>query len=227
MNTRGRTARRILLAVFGVVLLIGQVAHALTPTLLRHEPIALALLDGRTPTLLLVVPRVDRLPFLLAATIGLFLAAPVAFAVGRVYGASANRWLGYRAPRTSRVFRWAERLIASGNGAPIVIFYGVAASAVAGASTISWAAFLVYASLAVTVRVAIIVWLGSSFRGSLEHLGDALARFSVPLTILTVTAVAVDYWIARRSRRLTGQFEDSGGSTATPTTDRDAEGPGA
>lgn len=185
----------------GVVLGLGALARAGAPTLLVEAPVVLGLFDGRTATLLLLRHELSTPELVISTSIGMSLGDPLAFALGRRHGDAvldvASRWL----PTTSWTARRLERLIGRARGLPIVVLSGHAACALAGAAQVRWGWFLLSNAVGVILRLAIVIAAERWLRTSVGHVDRWIAAWSLPLTVFTTLAVAVDLYVGQRRRR--------------------------
>jgi membrane protein DedA with SNARE-associated domain len=192
--------RRLLACLLGI-LAAGQAARSLAPTLLVRAPLLLALLDGRTASLLLLRERLGLFPFVLATSVGMSLADPFAFALGRRQGevaiAHVRRWL----PATGRLLLVLESVMGRFNGAPVALFSGYGPCALAGAAGVSWPRFLVFNALGVSARLIVVLLLGQSLGSELDAVGRWVSLYSLPLTAVTVLLAGIDCVVRRRRRR--------------------------
>lgn len=184
-----------------LVLAIGTVARASSPTLLVHAPVVLALFDGRTASLLVLRDRLDLVTFLIATSIGMSLGDPIAFALGRKYGDKGLGLLSRWMPTTGFVAKRLERYFHSSHGAPLVLTSGYASCALAGAAGVSWPAFAIFNLGSVVLRLVLLLAVSSRFSSFLDGVGDWIAEHSGPLTAMTALLALADFGIGRAKAR--------------------------
>lgn len=184
-----------------LVLAIGTIVRASSPSLLVHAPVILALFDGRTASLLVLRSRLDLFTFLIATSIGMSLGDPIAFALGRKYGNEGLGLLSRWMPTTGFVAKRLERYFHSSHGAPLVLTSGYASCALAGAAGVSWPAFAVFNLGSVVLRLVLLLAVSSRFSSFLDGAGDWIAQHSGPLTAITALLALADFGIGRTKAR--------------------------
>ena len=186
-----------------VVILAETVTRAFTPALFEHAPVVLALLDGRTSTLILLSEALPLPVFLLCAPIGMVLGSPFAYALGRYEGPRATRVLSRWMPTTGVIVQKAEALMKRWKGAPLVVLFGYLGCALAGAAEVEVGWFILFNIIGIALRLAIVLVGTQTFEAQAESLGAWVADHTVILTGLTASLVALDLYRGRRRRTTT------------------------
>jgi len=192
---------KLSLAVVPLVALTiaGWLGTAIRPNLIAHHPLGLLIYDPRTFHMVLVGTRVSLLAFVFVVIIRRLLFDPCYFMLGRWYGDAAVRWLEKRSPEigtlAASVERWFPRwgrLLVFFHPAPVVMV-------VAGASKMSFKAFMFYDFLG----TALVVVLARRFGWILEPVAKPVTGFitrqQVPLIAISVALVVFTIWNSRRN----------------------------
>lgn len=190
----------LLVALLVAFWVVGTVATALTPALLRDHPLALVALEPRNRNLLLTAGKVDAAPFVVLAVLRRISSDPVYFALGFLYGPSTLRWLERRSGRLGGQFiRWVERIF-PGVARPLVfLFPGLLVCLLAGVTRMRLRTFLAW-NLAGTIAIVCALRLfAERLGGPLGAINDWNDRYATTLTYLTIGLVAVYLVWQRRS----------------------------
>ncbi len=180
--------RTLILLVAPIIVLItmGFIASAFTPTLATQYPLLMIALDARNRFLVLA-REVDIVPFVIVALIRRSLSDPLFYLLGRFYGKGALRWLekkgggGELVVLTEKLFQRA--------GYPMVFFFpGAIVCALAGQTGMSPIGFLA-TNLAGTLTAIIAVRrFSSTIASPVEGL---LAFFSRNLVVTTAISIGL------------------------------------
>ena len=172
---------------------------ALAPKLLADAPLLLIALNPVSRHLILASTATDFLPFVLVAMGRLFFPDPFYFAIGRLWGQDAIRWVERRMGGAGRWVRTVERLFARAGWLVLILAPVGFICVLAGASRMSTRLFVTL-NLAATISWVLIVrQLGDVLEGPINLVRDFVADNVVALTIVSVVLVAVQ--LAARGRR--------------------------
>ncbi len=208
----GRRTLALLVVPITALTVVSTVATALTPTLLAEHPLLLVALEPRNRNLVLTASRVDALPFIVFATVRRVVSDPLFFALGRLYGNGALRWIERRAGGGARLVPLAERVFARASPLMVFLFPGILVCVLAGAVGMRTRPFLV---LNISGTVAAVVALRFFAQqldgpvGAIQDFNDANVGWLTGLTV--VLAVGWLLWQRRRGAsevQSLGEIED-------------------
>lgn len=192
----------------GILTVMGMLGDALAPTLLQRAPLLLLVCNPRLRNLVLVSPTVDVVPFAAIAIGRLVVSDPLFFHFGRRYGDVAVRWMERRLGPSAGMVLWGERLFRKAAYPVLAVMPNNMICLLAGATSISWAAFLALNLGGTIVRVAAIRWLGSAFSDPILAINDWIGEHRLVLTAITFGTVFVV--ALRRGLQGRGEIETPG-----------------
>jgi membrane protein DedA with SNARE-associated domain len=211
--------RALLVGVPIVVLSIaGLAAGALTPVLLRDDPLLLLVLESRNRYLLLAGPRVDVVPFVVVGVLRRFASDPFFYLAGRWFGDRAVGWVERQLGGGASVRR-VEALFARVAGLLVFLFPGALVCALAGATGMRPRRFVALNLLGSFATVVVLRLVVDAAAGPLAAIIEFNDRNALWLTALFVVATAV--WVAVQSRQGRSPF---GGGLDELTGDADGAG---
>jgi membrane protein DedA with SNARE-associated domain len=196
-----RTHRRV--AVVGVLIVVlsvmGILAAAFTPVLVRDHPRFLLVLEARNRYLLLVAAKVSLATFLLVGVPRRLASDPLYFLLGRWYGDRAVAWVARRDHRGAAVLSHVQRRFDRVANVLVFLFPGALVSVLAGAGRMSWRRFLTLNVVGSCVTVLALWWLADEASGVLRRIVAFNDEHAGWLTVITVAAVAG--WLVLGRRR--------------------------
>ena len=181
----------LLLAAFVSLLIAANVGSILTSKLVNEQPGLFIALSARNRNLFLTVP--SDLGFPLWATIAslrLALSAVVCHYLGRAYGDRALRWfwrfLGMPQEQVSKF----ETGFAKAEWAIVPFFIGSnIVWVLSGAARTGWRRLAPLFAIGLVGRLALLWWLGRTFRDEVKSVLDLLNRYQLPLIVITLVVV--------------------------------------
>jgi membrane protein DedA with SNARE-associated domain len=175
--------RKLVLLISGitVVIVAGTIATIFTPALAAEHPLLLITLDARNRFLVLA-RRVDLVPFVVVGTLRRLTSDPLYWLLGYWYGDRAIRWLEKKGGGGELVV-WTERLFAKAAYPMVFLFPGAVVCALAGATSMPFAAFLAV-NVAGTITAVVAVRLSSGLvAGPVDAILDFFRDHLVPVTV--------------------------------------------
>jgi membrane protein DedA with SNARE-associated domain len=207
--------RTLILLVAPIIVLVtmGFIASAFTPTLATQYPLLMIALDARNRFLVLA-REVDIVPFVIVALIRRSLSDPLFYLLGRFYGKGALRWLekkgggGELVVLTEKLFKRA--------GYPMVFFFpGAIVCALAGQTGMSPIGFLA-TNLAGTLTAIIAVRrFSSTIASPVEGLLAFFSRNLVVTTAISIGLVVLSLVLNRAQGKLDVDLDELEGSTSS------------
>jgi membrane protein DedA with SNARE-associated domain len=176
----------------------GYIGDALAPTLVDTRPVLLILLNPRIRNLVLVTNQLDAVTFYVAGGVRLVLSDPLFYLVGFFYGDAAIRWTERRAPSYGDLFRRLERFFGRASYPMVAIAPNSYICLLAGAARMPLAAFFSLNIGGTVVRLYLIRRFGEAFDNPIDWVLDFVARYRVPLLIISVVVVGFSIWSERR-----------------------------
>ncbi len=194
MSGPARASVRRCLLVLGV-LSAGNIVGVMSSLYLAvHYPLVLVAISPLGRHLLLVAPSVDPMAFVIVAVLRRTVFATACFFLGRGLGPTAVMWLGARAPRTRRVYRWLEQFFARASTIAILVFPGPAMSAVAGSAGMRTARFVPLVMSGLVLRMLLVLELGEWFQRPIGQLMALIEQYWIGGTVLLVICVVLYQW---------------------------------
>ena len=187
--------------VLAVTYLAGVVASALTPILLANLPAVLLLFNARLSTLLLVQPEMSRPEFYVCSFVGLTIPYAIAYLLGLRVGASVTGWIVKLMPGTGRGLLLIESLMSRSRGLVLVLVPGYLVSGLAGASGVKRQTYASLVVIGAVIRIAAAAFAQHLLDSELKSLDRWVTRFTLPLSAVTATAVAIDLYLGHRWRK--------------------------
>lgn len=205
----GRRHLILLLTPIVVMIVAGYTADALWPDLVNGNPLLLITLSAKNRYLVLVVNHLSAWSYYLVGTIRLLLPDPFFFALGWFYGEAALRWMEQRTPTTGRYVRAIEKWFGRWGAPLVVLFPNNYVCLVAGASRMSPFRFAILNLVGTIGRLLMLQVIGDVFAAPIDTVLDFVARWRLPLLVVSISLVAV-YWVAelRRGRQEIEAFRE-------------------
>jgi membrane protein DedA with SNARE-associated domain len=198
---RRKLPRPALIAVSTVLIgliVAGYIGDALAPTLVDTRPVLLILLNPRIRNLVLVTNQLEAATFYLVGVIRLVLSDPLFYLVGFFYGDAAIRWTERRAPSYGELFRRLERFFGRASYPMVAIAPNSYVCLLAGAARMPLPIFFTLNIVGTIVRLYLIRRFGEAFDNPIDWVLDFIARYRIPLLIISVVLVLFSIWSERR-----------------------------
>lgn len=204
---RRRRILVVLVVLIALFWILGTVANALAPQLLKDHPLVLVALEPRNRYLLLTAPRVDLVPYVLFATFRRIASDPIYFALGALYGERAVEWLEHQGgERSGRVVRWMERWFRRFSHAAVFFFPGLVVCVLAGVSGMRTRVFLALNLTGTIAAVVVLRLFAEQLEGPVGAINEFNDRNAGRLTLVTVGLVAA--WLVVSRLRGRGELEE-------------------
>ncbi len=225
VEERPRPSRRtliLLVAPIVVIMTMGLVASAFTPTLATKHPLLMIALDARNRFLVLA-RHVDLVPFVIVAVLRRSFSDPLFYLLGRFYGDNALRWLqkkggaGDLVPFTEKLFKRA--------GYPMVFaFPGAIVCALAGQTGMSPVGFMVTNLAGTLTAVFAVRRFSSTIASPVEGLLGFFSRHIVATTAVSVGLVLLSVVLNRFQDKLDLDLDELEGGTSDVEEGVEADG---
>lgn len=168
-----------------------NLGNAFLSVLVDRRPLLFIALNAQNRNLALASGLLDPIPFYAVGFLRLFAPDPLFFLLGRWYGDGAIRWMERKAPTYGGLLRQLERwfdkarvpIVAFAPNNPICLF--------AGASGMSWPAFLTANAVGTMARLFLIRSFSNIFEGPLGSLRSFIANYRWPLLVVSLLLVVL------------------------------------
>lgn len=187
----------LLVAPIIVLIVVGTVANALTPWLLKNHPQLLITLEARNRNLLAAAGRVDLVPFVVIAVIRRMLSDPLFFLLGHHYGDDALRWAEKRLGGNDVLVKVTEQGFRRWSGVVVFLFPGALVCVLAGVSRMKVRTFLILNFLGTVSMVIVVRLFAKAIEGPIEAVLEWNDRNVKWLTAVSVIAVVVFFVLQR------------------------------
>jgi membrane protein DedA with SNARE-associated domain len=169
--------------------------------LVRDHPLAFIGLNAQNRNLALASGELSAGSFYVVGFLRLLAPDPLFFLLGRWYGDGAIRWMERKAPAYGQILRqlegWFEKaryvVVAFAPNNPVSLF--------AGASSMSFGAFMAANVVGTVARLWLIRAFSSAFEGPLGSLKDFIGEYRWPILVLSVVGVGISIWADHRNGR--------------------------
>lgn len=196
-----KTVRNLLIGGLIALVVAGYVAAGLLSFLLSEHPLVFIGLSSSNRNLALASGSLSAWSFYLVAFLRLLAPDPLFFLLGRWYGDAATRWMEQKSPSYGQLLRQLERWFEKARYLVVVIAPNNPVCLFAGASTMTWASFLV-ANVAGTIgRLVLIRLFSSAFENPLGAVRGFISDYQKPLLVVSIGLVAFTIWSERRAGR--------------------------
>ena len=194
--------RTLILLVSPIIVLIvvGTVANALTPWLLKNHPLLLITLEARNRNLLAAAGRVDVVPFLIVAVVRRMLSDPLFFLLGHHYGDNALRWAERRLGGNDMLVKVTEQGFRRWSGVMVFLFPGALVCVLAGVSRMKVRTFLLLNFLGTVSMVIVVRLFAKVIEGPIDAVLEWNDRNVKWLTAVSIVAVVL-FFVLQRSQR--------------------------
>ena len=197
----GRRHLALLLVPIAAMVAAGYAADALWPSLVESNPLLLIALSAKNRYLVLVVNHVSTWAYYLVGTFRLLLPDPFFFALGWMYGDAALHWMERRTPTVGRIMRVLERWFARWGDPLVVLFPNNYVCTIAGAARMRPLRFATLNVIGTVGRLLMIQVIGDVFAAPIDGVLDLVARWRVPLLVVTISLVVVSWMLELRNGR--------------------------
>jgi membrane protein DedA with SNARE-associated domain len=190
---RERPSRKRLWLVLGpliVLVVAAQIGDAFAPTLAVEHPLALISLNARNRNLILTTNSLDALSFYGVAFVRLLVSDPLFYILGLWYGDAGVSWVEKRSSSFGGMLRSWEYLFKKAAWPLVAIAPNNFICLFAGAAGMSVTGFFVTNIAGTLVRLYLIRRLGEAFEAPIDDVLSFIARYRVPLLVLSVVVFA-------------------------------------
>lgn len=195
-----RSLRNLVLGVVVASIVSAQIGTAFAPSLIVKQPLAMLALNSSNRYLFLVVNQIDA-PVFYAVALARRLAPTIAFfAVGTWYGHRATSWVARRDPSTYKMVEVAERAFDRAGWLVVTVFPLPIVTLLAGARRMDPRRMIPLLVVTIAARLVVYRLMGDAAAEPLETAVDWIARWRIPLLVVTFGSVAVTGWSQRKTR---------------------------
>jgi len=195
---RGHVA--LYLVPIALVIITGQVARAIWPSLLDRAPWALLFMTSAITRLLLVQPLVPAVAFFVVAIGRILVIAPLYYGFGHEYGDTALRWGEEKLGASSAVIATLERGFRKFSRVLVVCWWSPLVCVMAGATGMRARTFFPLITLGAIGRVSLVFFVGDWLADPLTEISQFIGRYALILTPITIALTAFQVWYTRRRR---------------------------
>lgn len=189
-----RTALTLVVAPLIAMVAAGYVAGAIWAQLVETHPLTLIMLSAQNRYLILVVNQLDSLSYYAVGTTRLLLPDPFFYLLGYWYGDAAVRWMETRTATVGSMLRWLEQAFRKWGHPLVFLFPNNPICLFAGAARMKVWVFAVLNVSGTIARLVLIAWLGDKLQRPIDWVLDLVARYRVPILIVSVAAVGFTMW---------------------------------
>ena len=191
------------------VVIAGYIAGASWPELIKSNPLLLIALSPINRYLLLTTNSLEALPYFGVGLLRHLFPDPFFYLLGYWYGPRALRWAGENYPVVKRLLGEDGRGLEAPNTRRLLIPLAFLApnnwvSLVSGAARIPWQLFIALNISGTIARLWLCRWLGTLFEDEIRSFADWVARYQLPVTLVSVGIVVAT--IAVQVRRGSGDL---------------------
>jgi membrane protein DedA with SNARE-associated domain len=187
----GRHTLKLLVVPIVALIVISNIGDALAPKLVESNPLLLIAMNARNRNLILVTNQLDAFSYYAVATARLLLSDPLFFLIGYWYGDTALTWMESRTKTYGSMLRQWERWFQKASYPLVFIAPNNIICLFAGAAGMSAPAFFIINITGTITRLYLIRWLGEAFERPIDDVLDFIARYRVPLLVVSISFFAV------------------------------------
>ena len=187
----GRHTLKLLVVPIVALIVISNIGDALAPKLVESNPLLLIAMNARNRNLILVTNQLDAFSYYAVATARLLLSDPLFFLIGYWYGDTALTWMESRTKTYGSMLRQWERWFQKASYPLVFIAPNNIICLLAGAAGMSAPAFFIINITGTITRLYLIRWLGEAFERPIDDVLDFIARYRVPLLVVSISFFAV------------------------------------
>jgi len=229
--------RNLVIATLIAMVVAGYVAAGFLSFLLTEHPLVFIGLSSSNRNLALASADLSAWSFYVVAFLRLLAPDPLFFLLGRWYGDSATRWMERKSPSYGQLLRQLEKWFEKARYLVVVIAPNNPVCLFAGASTMTWGAFMAANVIGTIGRLVLVRLFSSAFDNPLGIVRDFIGDYQKPLLVVSLGLVAFSIWSERRSGRDSigdlvhlpddiAEAETSAGSSAQPSAESPTVAPG-
>lgn len=193
--------RNLVVGALIAMVIAGYVATGFLSFLLTQHPLVFIGLSSTNRNLALASGELAAWSFYLVAFLRLLAPDPLFFLLGRWYGDSAIRWMEGKSPSYGQILRQLEQWFEKARYLVVVIAPNNPVSLFAGASTMTFASFMVANVIGTAGRLVLIRLFSSAFENPLGNLRGFIGDYQRPLLVLSLSIMALTIWSERRAGR--------------------------
>lgn len=173
-----------------IALVVAQnIANATWPALVSSNPLGLLALSSINRYLVLTIPETDPWPYSVVGTLRLLAPDPFFFLIGWFYGPKGLAWLGDRFPTLMRSWGVFIRLFRKARYPAVFVAPNNAVCLLSGVDRMPVVPFAITNLAGTIARVVLIRLTGSLFESPLSAVVDLVARYRVPLLVISIAGV--------------------------------------
>jgi membrane protein DedA with SNARE-associated domain len=187
----GRHTLKLLVVPIVALIVISNIGDALAPKLVESNPLLLIAMNARNRNLILVTNQLDAFSYYAVASVRLLLSDPLFFLIGYWYGDTALTWMESRTKTYGSMLRQWERWFQKAAYPLVFIAPNNVICLFAGAAGMSVPAFFITNITGTFARLYLIRWLGEAFERPIDDVLDFIARYRVPLLVVSISFFAV------------------------------------
>jgi membrane protein DedA with SNARE-associated domain len=193
--------RNLVIGALIAMVLAGNLANAFLSKLLTEHPLVFIGLSSSNRNLALASGDLAAWSFYLVAFLRLLAPDPLFFLLGRWYGDGAIRWMEQRSPTYGQLLRQLEQWFEKARYVVVAIFPNNPVCLLAGASSMTWPAFIVANVIGTAVRLVLIRAFADAFENPLGDIRGFIGDYRNPLLVVSIGLVALSIWSERRAGR--------------------------
>lgn len=192
--------RNLVVATVVASIASAQIGTAFAPTLIVEHPLAMLALNSSNRYLFLVTNQIDLPVFFLVAFARRMAPVLAFFFVGYWYGRRATAWVARRDPSAYKMVTVAERLFDRAGWLVLTVFPLPIVTLLAGARRMAPRRVVPLVAITIAARLVLYRVIGDAVAEPLESVVDWIARWRVPLLVVSFASVAITGWTQRKSR---------------------------
>ncbi len=173
------------------MVICGNIADALWPTLVESNPLLLIGLSAKNRYLVLVVNNVALGWYYLIGTLRLLAPDPLFFLLGWFYGPAALRWMEHRTPTIGSFMKRLEGWFARFSWPLVMLFPNNYVCLIAGAARMSPLLFISLDIVGTIGRLLMIQVIGDVFAGPVNSFLGFVSTWRIPILVVTIGLVAL------------------------------------
>ena len=194
-------ARNLVVGTLIAFVVASNLGNIFLSVLVTERPLVFIGLNAQNRNLALASGELSAWSFYLVGFLRLVAPDPLFFLLGRWYGDAAIRWMERKAPAYGELLRMLERGFDRARFVVVAIAPNNPVSLFAGASGMSFGAFMAANVVGTIGRLALIRAFSSVFEGPLGSLRAFITDYRWPILAVSVVLVALSMWSDRRGGR--------------------------
>jgi membrane protein DedA with SNARE-associated domain len=199
-NARDRKIVRVCLLMLGALTVGTWIGVATSPYLVNNYPLVLIGISPLSRHVILVAPLVGAPIVLLVCGLRTLTFTAVSYFLGRSIGEPGLVWLEQRSENAGRFVRWLERFFQRWSYLAVFVFPQGAMACVAGVARMRPFGFFVTATVGITFRLSLYVWLADSISGPIMRFLEFIRIYQFPATVVLVIGIGTYQVYKRRGR---------------------------